>query len=121
MAENVEALRQKCLLAAEKLSESRQRYAKELDQKISESMHTLSMEHGEFSINITSDPDRMLSPIGYDSINCLVSTNPGQPLQPLRQSRIRWWAITYFIGDSSDRRRKSRKTPSLYFRCAKSM
>lgn len=83
MAENVEALRQKCLLAAEKLSKSRQRYAKELDQKISESMHTLSMEHGEFSINITSDPDRMLSPIGYDSISFLVSTNPGQPLQPL--------------------------------------
>ncbi|WP_419244229.1 DNA repair protein RecN [Photobacterium leiognathi subsp. mandapamensis] len=83
MAENVEALRQKCLLAAEKLSKSRQRYAKELDQRISESMHTLSMEHGEFSINITSDPDRMLSPIGYDSINFLVSTNPGQPLQPL--------------------------------------
>ncbi|PSW60734.1 DNA repair protein RecN [Photobacterium leiognathi subsp. mandapamensis] len=83
MTENVEALRQKCLLAAEKLSKSRQRYAKELDQKISESMHTLSMEHGEFSINITSDPDRMLSPIGYDSINFLVSTNPGQPLQPL--------------------------------------
>ncbi|WP_318445724.1 DNA repair protein RecN [Photobacterium leiognathi] len=83
MAENVEVLRQKCLLAAEKLSKSRQRYAKELDQKISESMHTLSMEHGEFSINITSDPDRMLSPIGYDSINFLVSTNPGQPLQPL--------------------------------------
>ncbi|WP_318483873.1 DNA repair protein RecN [Photobacterium leiognathi] len=83
MAENVEALRQKCLLAAEKLSKSRQRYAKELDQKISESMHTLSMDHGEFSINITSDPDRMLSPIGYDSINFLVSTNPGQPLQPL--------------------------------------
>ncbi|PSV30737.1 DNA repair protein RecN [Photobacterium sp. GB-27] len=83
MAENVEALRQKCLLAAEKLSKSRQRYAKELDQKISESMHTLSMEHGEFSINITSEPERMLSPIGYDSISFLVSTNPGQPLQPL--------------------------------------
>lgn len=83
MAENVEALRQKCLLAAEKLSKSRQRYAKELDQKISESMHTLSMEHGEFSINIASDPERMLSPIGYDSISFLVSTNPGQPLQSL--------------------------------------
>ncbi|PSX09098.1 DNA repair protein RecN [Photobacterium angustum] len=83
MSENVEALRQKCLLAAEKLSKSRQRYAKELDQKISESMHTLSMEHGKFSINIASDPERMLSPIGYDSISFLVSTNPGQPLQPL--------------------------------------
>ena len=83
MAENVEALRQKCLLAAEKLSKSRQRYAKELDQKISESMHTLSMEHGKFSINIASDPERMLSPIGYDNISFLVSTNPGQPLQPL--------------------------------------
>lgn len=43
----------------------------------------LSMEHGEFEIALTSDPDRMLSPLGYDSINFLVSTNPGQPLQPL--------------------------------------
>ncbi|OBU32632.1 DNA repair protein RecN [Photobacterium phosphoreum] len=83
MAANVECLRQQCIEAAEKLSKSRQRYAKELDQKITDSMHMLSMEHGEFEIALTSDPDRMLSPLGYDSINFLVSTNPGQPLQPL--------------------------------------
>ncbi|SMY37524.1 DNA repair protein RecN [Photobacterium andalusiense] len=83
MAANVESLRRQCIEAAEKLSKSRQRYAKELDQKITESMHMLSMEHGEFEIALTSDPERMLSPLGYDSINFLVSTNPGQPLQPL--------------------------------------
>lgn len=83
IAANVECLRQQCIEASEKLSKSRQRYAKELDQKITDSMHMLSMEHGEFEIALTSDPDRMLSPLGYDSINFLVSTNPGQPLQPL--------------------------------------
>lgn len=83
MAEQVEAKRQLCLTNAEKLSKSRQRYAKELDKKISESMHQLSMENGIFKIDIQSDAERMLSPLGFDTITFLVSTNPGQPLQPL--------------------------------------
>ncbi|PSW02551.1 DNA repair protein RecN [Photobacterium lipolyticum] len=83
IAEQVENKRQKFLSAAEKLSKSRQRYAKELDKKISESMHQLSMEHGIFKIDIQNDPEGMLSPLGFDTITFLVSTNPGQPLQPL--------------------------------------
>lgn len=83
IAEQVEIKRQKFLSAAEKLSKSRQRYAKELDKKISESMHQLSMEHGIFKIGIQNDPEGMLSPLGFDTITFLVSTNPGQPLQPL--------------------------------------
>ncbi|KLV04491.1 recombination and repair protein [Photobacterium aquae] len=83
IAEEVEALRQQFIACAEKLSKSRQRYAKELDKKISDSMHQLSMEHGIFSIDIQSDAERMLSPLGFDTITFLVSTNPGQPLQPL--------------------------------------
>lgn len=83
MAQNVELLRQECLAAAEKLSKSREHYAKELSCKISESMHQLSMENGQFCIDIQADPERMLSPLGVDNITFLVSTNPGQPLQPL--------------------------------------
>lgn len=83
MAEQVEVQRQKFLACAEKLSKSRQRYAKELDKKISDSMHQLSMEHGISKIDIQSDADGMLSPLGFDNITFLVSTNPGQPLQPL--------------------------------------
>ncbi|MGF1723136.1 DNA repair protein RecN [Photobacterium nomapromontoriensis] len=83
MHDNVECLRQKFLASAEKLSKSRQRYAKELDKKISDSMHELSMANGIFKIDVQSDPEGMLSPIGFDTITFLVSTNPGQPLQPL--------------------------------------
>ncbi|AJR09770.1 DNA repair protein RecN [Photobacterium gaetbulicola] len=83
IAENVECLRQKFLASAEKLSKSRQRYAKELDKKISDSMHQLSMENGVFKIDVQSDTEGMLSPLGFDTITFLVSTNPGQPLQPL--------------------------------------
>lgn len=83
MAEQVELLRQKFLAWAEKLSKSRRRYAKELDKKISDSMHQLSMEHGIFKIDIQSDATSLLSPLGFDTITFLVSTNPGQPLQPL--------------------------------------
>ncbi len=83
IAEQVELQRQKFLAMAEKLSKSRQRYAKELDKKISNSMHELSMENGIFKIDIQSDADGMLSPLGFDNITFLVSTNPGQPLQPL--------------------------------------
>ncbi|UTV27204.1 DNA repair protein RecN [Photobacterium atrarenae] len=83
MGEDVERLRQKFLANAEKLSKSRQRYARELDKKISDSMHQLSMEHGIFKIDIQSDTEGMLSPLGFDTITFLVSTNPGQPLQPL--------------------------------------
>ncbi|PSW05038.1 DNA repair protein RecN [Photobacterium rosenbergii] len=83
IAENVENLRQKFLASAEKLSKSRQRYAKELDKKISDSMHQLSMENGVFKIDVQSDAEGMLSPLGFDTITFLVSTNPGQPLQPL--------------------------------------
>ncbi|MCQ1059960.1 DNA repair protein RecN [Photobacterium sp. ZSDE20] len=83
IAENVESLRQKFLASAEKLSKSRQRYAKELDKKISDSMHQLSMENGVFKIDVQSDTEGMLSPLGFDTITFLVSTNPGQPLQPL--------------------------------------
>ncbi|MCW8331970.1 DNA repair protein RecN [Photobacterium sp. SDRW27] len=83
MADQVECQRQKFLAAAEKLSKSRQRYAKELDKKISDSMHELSMENGIFKIDIQSDAEGMLSPLGFDNITFLVSTNPGQPLQPL--------------------------------------
>ncbi|MEZ8144516.1 DNA repair protein RecN [Enterovibrio norvegicus FF-33] len=80
---DVDVKHQACLTAAEKLSKSRKRYAKELDKLISSSMHELSMQHGKFHIDINSQPDSNLSPMGVDSIEFLVSTNPGQPMQAL--------------------------------------
>lgn len=67
---------------AEKLHQSRNRYGKELDKLISQSMHELSMEKAKFHIELQFDPQHS-SPLGCDSIAFQVSTNPGQPLEAL--------------------------------------
>lgn len=67
---------------ADKLTASRQKYAKQLNKLISASMHELSMENGKFEMTISA-AEQQPSPNGMDNINFLVSTNPGQPLQPL--------------------------------------
>ncbi|WP_072668714.1 DNA repair protein RecN [Vibrio injensis] len=67
---------------AEKLHKSRGRYAKELDKLISLSMHELSMEKAQFKIDVVQHQGQP-SPLGFDHVTFLVSTNPGQPLQPI--------------------------------------
>ncbi len=82
VAKEVEAMHQRFITSAEKLSKSRSRYAKELNKLISHSMHELSMEKAKFNINIEQDHSRT-TPLGIDYVTFLVSTNPGQPLQPI--------------------------------------
>lgn len=81
LADEVDAKYQLFVTAAEKLHKSRSRYAKELDKLISQSMHELSMEHAQFKIDVCNQGEP--SPLGFDAITFLVSTNPGQPLQPI--------------------------------------
>ncbi len=76
-------IRQRYIEEALKLSKSRQRYAEELSDKISQSMHQLSMPSGQFAIDIITDENAEISSMGIDSINFSVSTNPGQPLQSI--------------------------------------
>ncbi|PKH05230.1 DNA repair protein RecN [Moritella sp. Urea-trap-13] len=68
---------------SEKLSLSRQKYAKQLNKLITASMHELSMENGCFEMVLENDGQKAPNPQGLDNINFLVSTNPGQPLQAL--------------------------------------
>ena len=82
MAEEVEGHYQAFLVTAEKLHKSRSRYAKELNKLITKSMHELSMEKAQFSIQVDNQSDHP-SPLGIDSVCFLVSTNPGQPLQAI--------------------------------------
>jgi DNA repair protein RecN (Recombination protein N) len=82
LAEQVEKKKSRFLSSAEKLSKSRSRYGKELDKLISKSMHELSMEKAKFSIDIQRD-EKNASPLGIDQVTFLVSTNPGQPMQPI--------------------------------------
>ncbi|MFG6078326.1 DNA repair protein RecN [Erwinia sp. OPT-41] len=67
---------------AERLHERRMHYAQELSQLIGESMHALSMPHGRLAIEVQFNPDHLTAE-GADRIEFRVTTNPGQPLQPL--------------------------------------
>ncbi|WMC11507.1 DNA repair protein RecN [Oceanimonas pelagia] len=81
--EEVELAREHFVQAAERLSQSRQRYAAALNRQITQSLHQLSMEKGRFEIQVNADADAGYSPLGIDRVEFLVSTNPGQPLSPL--------------------------------------
>ena len=77
------ALAKAFVQAAEALSQSRQRYAEELGAKVSASMHELAMPDGRFAIEVRPDAQSSLSPLGIDRVEFMVTTNPGQPIQPL--------------------------------------
>ena len=70
---------------AKALSKSRKKAAQSLSHKISESMHELNMEQGQFSVEITSNENIQLSAHGVDNINFLVSLNPGQKLAAMNK------------------------------------
>jgi DNA repair protein RecN (Recombination protein N) len=78
----VEASRAAYLSNAQKLSQSRARYAKELDKLVTQSIHELNMPKGKFTIEVNFHPEQM-SANGSDNIEFMVTTNPGQPLQPI--------------------------------------
>lgn len=82
LAANVQVKYQDYLEQAEKLHKSRSRYAKELNKLITQSMHELSMEKAVFNIEVNNEGTHP-SPLGLDTVCFLVSTNPGQPLQPI--------------------------------------
>ena len=70
------------LNCARQLHERRVHFAEELTGLITESMHMLSMPHGRFTIDVQFNPDHLTAE-GADRIDFRVSTNPGQPVQPL--------------------------------------
>lgn len=73
---------QQALSVAQALHLRRVHYANELCQLITESMHSLAMPHGKLAINVEFNENH-LTVEGADRIDFRVSTNPGQPLQPL--------------------------------------
>lgn len=82
LAQEVEIKYQEFLTHADKLHQSRSRYAKELNKLITKSMHELSMEKAQFCIEV-SNQGAHPTPLGLDNVCFLVSTNPGQPMQPI--------------------------------------
>ncbi|MCG9745705.1 DNA repair protein RecN [Shewanella sp. Isolate8] len=82
IAQQLQSCRESFIAHAQKLSQSRQRYAKELDKQVTRSIHELSMPKGKFVIDVQFNPE-MMSPNGCDTVEFQVTTNPGQPLQPI--------------------------------------
>ncbi|NAZ93470.1 DNA repair protein RecN [Vibrio toranzoniae] len=82
LACEVENQYQSFVAKSEKLHKSRTRYAKELNKLITQSMHELSMEKAQFAIEV-NNTNTHPSPLGMDNVTFIVSTNPGQPMQPI--------------------------------------
>ena len=82
LANDVENQYQSFVAKSEKLHKSRTRYAKELNKLITQSMHELSMEKAQFA-NEVNNTNTHPSPLGMDNVTFIVSTNPGQPMQPI--------------------------------------
>ncbi|NNF95538.1 MAG: DNA repair protein RecN [Halobacteria archaeon] len=68
---------------AKKLSRSRDKAAKALNQAVTDSMQTLGMEGGRFDIQLETLSDDNPAPLGMERAEFVVSANPGQPLKPL--------------------------------------
>ncbi|MCS2168876.1 DNA repair protein RecN [Scandinavium sp. TWS1a] len=73
---------QQALETAEQLHALRQASAIELAGLITDSMHSLSMPHGLFAIDVSFEANHLTAE-GADRIEFRVTTNPGQPLQPI--------------------------------------
>ncbi len=70
------------LETAQQLHILRLNSAQELAGLITDSMHALSMPHGVFTIDVSFE-EQHLTADGADRIEFRVTTNPGQPLQPI--------------------------------------
>ncbi len=73
---------QKALEIARALHQQRQQYAEELAQLITEQYACALMPHGQFTIDVKFD-EHHLGADGADRIEFRVTTNPGQPMQPI--------------------------------------
>ena len=65
------------------LHQQRQQAAEKLSAMIARSIHELSMANSQFEIKVQALSLEHASSHGWDQISFTVSTNPGQPLQPL--------------------------------------
>ena len=79
---DIDRFHQQAISIAQKLHKKRQAYSKTLSDLITKSMHDLSMPNGQFVIQVNYDENH-LGDDGADQVVFMVTTNPGQPLQPI--------------------------------------
>jgi DNA repair protein RecN (Recombination protein N) len=76
--------RSKALLLCKKISDVRRKGAKGLADKLRGALIDLNFLDVKFEIEVRSDEDKITSR-GYDEVEFMISTNPGEDLRPLDQ------------------------------------
>lgn len=99
-------------IKAKVVSEIRKEYGLKLEEEISSELRDLNFSNSEFKVNITRDDS--IGKLGFDNVEFLISTNPGEPLMPLSKiasggeiSRI-MLSFKHVIGDKY-------KVPTMIF------
>ncbi|MDD9891502.1 MAG: DNA repair protein RecN [Gammaproteobacteria bacterium] len=80
---NDKLLRQQFVTIAKEVSKKRTSGAKKLAQQINEQLEQLGMPHARLEVHLTAKENNKPSPYGLETIEFLVSTNPGQDAKPL--------------------------------------
>ena len=83
--QEIEAAEANYITSAKALTKSRLKAAKTLSKKITESMHELNMEHGQFEVSVSQNDNEKLTSHGLNDINFLISLNPGQQLAAMNK------------------------------------
>ncbi len=77
--------KQAYLTTATELSHQRAISAHALAQRIDALLPEIAIHQGRFEVRLTSKPLHLYSPLGLESGEFWMSTNPGQPLSPISQ------------------------------------
>jgi len=83
LQKQIQQAREAFVKAAAKLTQSRKKTAKQLSEKISDAMQSLSLQGGKFEVQLETLPEARWNAQGCETIDFLVSANPGQPVKPL--------------------------------------
>lgn len=82
LIEQERAAHQQCVQLAEKISVKRKQAGEKLAEQVTQQIKQLSMENGEFFVDVRFDPKK-LSPQGADFVEFNLRSNLGQLMQPL--------------------------------------
>lgn len=84
LLKEIEAEKSKALLLCSKISDVRKKGAKGLSEKLRAALVDLNFLDVKFEIDVRSDEEK-ISSRGYDDVEFMISTNPGEALRPLDQ------------------------------------
>ena len=82
LRQQLDAAQQHYQTLADKLSKKRHSATKKMHKQVEQQLASLAMGNCRFTVELTPNPDG-LHRNGNESVNFAVSTNPGQPSQPL--------------------------------------